>query len=297
MSQADAALQRSKFEIAAVFRESAVLWVGLAAVLIPTLVRLAQQSWSHEIGAHGPIVLATGLWLLWHVKDEWLAKGTGPIPLWLLLGGTLVVAVFYALGRSLGILLVEAAAAYAFVLLAFVRFIGVGGLLRTAFPFLYLAFLIPPPGWLLDMLTGPLREWISMAATSLLNFSGYPVAREGVVIYIGPYQLLVEDACSGMNSLIGLSAISLFYIFILHRANWQHALFLMIAIIPIAIIANLIRVIALILVTHYFGDAVAQGKFHDMAGIMLFAVSLGLMVGVDRLVLALQARRARAVRA
>ena len=107
------------------------------------------------------------------------------------------------------------------------------------------------------------------------------MVREGVVIYVGPYQLLVEDACSGINSLIGLTAISLFYIYLLHRANWKHAAMLMAAVIPIAIIANLLRVIALILITYYFGDAVGQGFIHGVAGIMLFALALAMVVLMD----------------
>lgn len=263
-----------------------LLWLGLAVVLVPTLIRLAGQNWSLEIGAHGPIVLATGLWLLWHTREEWQAKSAGPSPLAFLFAGGTICALLYAVGRGLSFLVVEALAAYGFVLLAFACFVGLRGLLRTAFPFIYLAFLVPVPGWILDALTGSLREWISVAATNALQWLGYPVAREGVVIYIGPYQLLVEDACSGMNSLVGLMAIGMFYIFILHRANWKHAVLLFAAIIPIAIGANLIRVVALILVTHYFGDRVAQGLFHDLAGIMLFALSLAMMVAVDRLTLA-----------
>ena len=294
MYLADTPQVEQGFDFKGAVRQHALLWAGLAVVLIPTLVRLAQDNWTLEIGAHGPIVLATGLWLLWHTREEWQSKGSGPAPAWMLLAGSVLCAVVYAFGRGLGFLALEAVAAYGFVLLAFACFIGIPGILRTAFPFLYLGFLVPLPGWVLDLLTGSLREWVSIAATGALQWLGYPVAREGVVIYIGPYQLLVEDACAGMNSLVGLTAIGMFYIFILHRANWKHALLLLAAIIPIAIVANLIRVIALILVTHYFGDGVAQGLFHDMAGIMLFALSLGMMVGVDRATLAFAAWRQRA---
>ncbi|MFM6853200.1 MAG: exosortase V, partial [Sphingopyxis sp.] len=254
--------------------------VGLLLVGVPTLATLADQSWAMEAGAHGPIVLATGLWLLWHIHGQ-LAADARPAPAWAV-GLPLVVLVpAYALGRALDLMVVEAGALYGIALLCAIRLIGLGAIRRNLFPFLYFAFLIPPPGWALDMLTSPLRRGISGAATGLLSLLDYPVAREGVVIYIGPYQLLVEDACSGMNSLVGLTAISLFYIYLLHRAHWRHAVLLMLAVIPIAIIANLLRVITLILITYYFGDAVAQGFVHNLAGIMLFSLALVMVVGTD----------------
>src|SRR5690606_3539783 len=125
--------------------------------------------------------------------------------------------------------------------------------------------------------TMPLQEFISYAATEILYVFGYPIARSGVALTIGPYALLVEQACSGMNSLIGLIAITLFYIYILHKASWRYAALLVVLIIPVAIFVNFLRVVTLILLTHYFGDAVAQGFLHNSAGIMLFAVALAIM--------------------
>jgi exosortase len=258
------------------------LIVGFLAAAIPTFVTLGQQSWSTEAGAHGPIVLATGIWLLFQSRRDILA-GARPLALvWLLLA-LVPMVVAYAFGRALDLLVIESMALYAIFLIAAARFTGIKGIWRNLFPFAYLAFLIPPPGWVLDTLTGPLREGISFAATEFLNVMGYPVSREGVVIYIAQYQLLVEDACSGMNSLIGLSAISLFYIYILHRADWRHTGLLLAAVLPIAIVSNLVRVLVLILLTYYAGDAVAQGFLHNVAGIMLFAIALALVVLTDLL--------------
>ncbi len=257
-----------------------MLVVGVLAMALPTLVDMAKQSWATEAGAHGPIVLATGLWLLWHIRGE-LTEQARPAPTWAVVVGLLLLVPAYALGRALDLLVVEAGCAYGMTLLAFLRLLGARVMSRHIFPFLYLGFLVPPPGWVLDAITSPLRRGISAAATWILDLAGLPVVREGVVIYVGPYQLLVEDACSGINSLIGLTAISLFYIYLLHRANWQHALLLMAAVIPIAIIANLLRVMALIVITYFFGDAVGQGFVHGLAGILLFALALAMVVGTD----------------
>lgn len=270
--------------LSALLRANALAIAAYLLVAIPTLIRLSQENWSTEAGAHGPIVLATGLWLLHHCMDELKARRTTPPPGWLLLLLLLPLVAAYALGRALDLLVVEAAAVVAFGYMLLVRRSGFGPLWARPFPFFYLAMLIPPPGWAIDGLTMGLQHMISNAAASLLSYFDYPVQREGVVILIAQYQLLVEDACSGMNSLFGLIAISLFYIYLLHRADWKHSLALLIAILPISIFVNLIRVLVLILITYYFGDAVAQGFIHNFAGILLFALSLSLMVLTDLII-------------
>lgn len=259
------------------------LWplaIGLAALCVATFVNLGRESWSTEAGAHGPIVLATGAWLIWHIRADLIADAK-PAGLGWMIGGIAVAAPLYVIGRAFDLLVLEVGALYLFFVIAALRVIGFRGIGRNLFPFLYPGLLIPPPGWVLDAITSPLRSGISAASTSLLAMLDYPVARDGVVISIAQYQLLVEDACSGMNSLIGLSAISLFYIYMLHRAEWRHALILIALVLPIAIFANFLRVVVLILVTYYFGNAIGQGVFHEMAGIFLFAVALSLVVAAD----------------
>ena len=81
----------------------------------------------------------------------------------------------------------------------------------------------------------------------------------------------------------GLVAISLFYIYLLRNASWRYSLFLVALVIPIAIVANIIRIVVLVLLTYFFGDAVAQGFLHMAAGIFLFVTALLLVFAVDNL--------------
>jgi exosortase len=108
-----------------------------------------------------------------------------------------------------------------------------------------------------------------------------PVTHDGVTIYVAQYQLLVEDACSGMNSLFGLIAISLFYVHLVHGASWKRSLLTVALAIPVAIGANILRIIVLILLTYFFGDEVAQGFLHFAAGIFLFSAALLLIFLLD----------------
>jgi exosortase len=269
-----------------------LLWLGMAALAVPTMASVMRLSWSQEQGAHGPIVLATGLWLivrLWRDVYPLARPGSPAITIALLIPTLLV----YALARISGIIELEGFAMYGTLLAVLYHSAG-GALMRAMwFPLLYMLFLFPPPDTLVALLTQPLKIWVSEAAVNTLYAIGYPVAGSGVTIHVGQYELLVAAACAGLNSMISLTAISLFYVYIRHNANWRYAALLVLAIIPIAILANLIRVLLLILITYHFGDAAAQGFIHNFAGVTMFAASLLGIMAVDGLATPLRRRLAR----
>src|SRR5260370_42077359 len=113
-----------------------------------------------------------------------------------------------------------------------------------AFPIGFLFFAIPAPDWMIDALTVPLKVFISDIVTRFLYATGYPVAQNGVMIMIGSYQLLVKDACSGMNSIFALSAIGVFYAYAFRWAKKVIVFILRAALIPITIASNFICVIS-----------------------------------------------------
>jgi exosortase len=265
------------------------LLLGLSVLVVPTFATLADQTWSREAGAQGPIVLATGAWLLWRQGPE-LRRFAQPGVLWLTLLIMAVSLVSYVLGRVVDYVTFEVAGLYGAGLAMFYDRFGPRMMRRNWFPLLYLAFAVPPPGALVDKVTAPLKHFVTWAATGGLSAVGLPVSREGVTIFVAQYQLLVADACSGMNSLIGLTAISLLYIYLMRRASPLYALLLTGFVIPIAIAANILRIVALILLTYGFGDAVAQGFLHMTAGLFLFAIALLLVFAVDSLLAAVIAR-------
>lgn len=254
--------------------------IALAVLAIPTLLRLGEQVWTKEIGAHGPIVLMTGGWLLWRRWPSMMAEARPSLPFLTIAGATVSLAI-YVFGRAYDFISLEAAGLYGFCLALLYDRVGLAPMLRNWFPLFYLAFVLPIPGWLLDQVTAPLKLLVSMLATKIVEPLGIPIVREGVTMTVGVYQLLVEDACSGLNSLIGLIAITLFYIYLLRDAGWRYSLFLSALVIPIAVLANVLRIVILILLTYYMGDSVGQGFLHITAGLFLFALSLGLMFLID----------------
>lgn len=258
------------------------LVVGLLLFGIPTMVFVVRQSWTGEEGAHGPIVLVTGLWLLfrrWKEVSD-LARVAPSANVWALLACLVPLQIF---ARITQIVEIEGYLMYACLLAVLYSLVGLEVMKRLWFPLFYLAFIFPPPETLVAFVTVPMKIWLSEAAIWFLDMLGYPIGGEGVRIYIGQYELLVAAACSGINSIISLSAISLFYIYMRHQAHWRYALLLVLLIVPVALIANFFRVLVLILLTYHAGEAAAQGFLHNFAGILMFAIALLTIFGLDLL--------------
>jgi exosortase len=260
-----------------------VLIMGLLLFSVPTMIFVIQESWTGEEGAHGPIVLLTGLWLL---HRRWQEVGysrkpprLGPL-VWVVFGTLVALQVF---ARVTQIVEIEGYLMYAVLLLVLYSLVGLDAMKHMWFPLFYLAFVFPPPDTVVAAVTLPMKMWLSTAAVGFLSFFGYPIGGEGVRIFIGQYELLVEAACSGINSIISLVAISLFYIYIRHQADWRYCLFLMIFIIPVALVANFFRVLILILLTYHAGEATAQGFLHNFAGVAMFAIALATIFALDEL--------------
>jgi exosortase B len=268
------------------------LWLGVAAMAVPTIIALGQGPWQEESGVHGIIVLVTGLWLVWRRQNDLAALEAPGKPF--ITGLLLAIALpLYMAGRAFEFISIEAAALLLAMVAVAHQYLGVAALKLLWFPILYLGFVVPLPGWFLDVITLPLKELVSEIVTNGLAAVGYPVGRLGVTLYIGQYQLLVEDACAGLNSLVSLSAIGLFYVYLIRGSNPAYSLLLLAMVIPIAVAANCVRVAALVLITYHFGNAMAQGYLHNFAGMVTFVSALLFIFMLDWLLTPLRRRLAR----
>ena len=259
---------------------SLMLLAGLALVTLPTMAFVARVSWTTESGAHGPIVLFTGLWLLWRLWPD-ARPLVAPAPAVLAGIGLAITSPLYLVARIAQIVEIEGYLMYAVVLATAYAVIGLPAMKRLWFPLLYLGFMFPLPDTVVAALTGSLKTGISHAAVVFLYKFGYPIGSAGVMIQVGQFQLLVAAACSGINSIVALTAISLFYVYMRHQADWRYALLLTMFILPVAIFTNFVRVVILILITYHAGDAAAQGFLHNFAGLMMFTVALLTIFALD----------------
>lgn len=257
--------------------------LGLLVLYIPTYASLAGTLWHTPENAHGPIILIVALWLLLRRRDFFAAVphagASGGPPASLLAFGLLL----YVLGRSQGIYLFEVGSQLP-VLFACVWLLnGWHAAKASWFPIFFLIFLIPLPGFIVDAFTNPLKQQVSAGVDQVLYALGYPISRSGVVLTMGHYQLLVADACSGINSMFSLSALGLLYAYLRGRKGWLHDGLLLASILPIAFAANIGRVLALALITYHFGDSVGQGFMHDFAAIAEFVMAVLALFLVDYL--------------
>jgi len=256
--------------------------LGFAAMFVPTYWDLSSTVWASDEQGHGPIILAVSLWLLYQQRQALLQ--VQPKPAYITGGLILLLGLaIYAFGRSQSILLFEVSAQI-FVLIAIALIlIGGAGLKLIWFPLFFLLFMVPLPEVLVTALTTPLKSAVSAVASSLLYNTGYPVGRAGVILTIGPYQLLVADACAGLNSMFTLEALGLLYMKLMNYTSAGRNVTLALLLVPISFVANIVRVMILVLVTYYFGDAAGQGFIHGFAGMVLFMVALAIMLVVDKI--------------
>lgn len=266
-------------------RALGVLACGLAVMYGPTFLRLAEDVWSTDEQGHGPMILAACAWLLWDMRASLFAHRAQPAP-WAAFPLLLLSALTYAIGRSQQVIELEAGSLLMTLPACILLLSGWRGLRTAWFPLLFLAFMVPLPGVLVQAMTMPLKSAVSVVAEQVLYWAGYPIARTGVTLSIGPYQLLVADACSGLNSLFTLEALGFLYMKIMNYTSKARNVILGVAIIPISFVSNVTRVMILVLITYYFGDQAGQGFMHGFAGMVLFGVALLLTYGLDRLLAA-----------
>jgi exosortase B len=262
--------------------ESFLRWLpvalGLAVMYVPTYVDLARGLWQQEAYAHGPIVLAVAAWLAWRQRAALAGEGGAP------LAGGVALALglaLYIVGRSQSVALFEVGSHIPVFAGTVLLLGGWPALRRLWFALFFLLFLVPLPGFVIVSMTGPLKSLVAQAVESMLYALGYPIARSGVVLSIGQYQLLIADACAGLNSIFSLAALGFLYLYLTAAGSLARSALLLASIVPIAVAANLLRVLALVLITFHFGDAAGQSFFHGSAGMALFAAALLLLLGFD----------------
>jgi len=258
--------------------------VGLLIVYFPTFWDLFHGLWGTERHAHGPIVFFVSIWFFYFKLKQLPTYGiqAEPLPVlgWpILIFGLLI----FILGRSQTLLIFEVGSLIPVLLGITLIFMGSRVAKFLWFAFFFLCFVVPLPAFVVDAATLPMKTAVSFATEHILYALDYPIARTGVMLTIGQYQLLVADACAGLNSLFTLEVLGLLYMNVTHHESPFRNFMLAVLIIPISFIANVTRVIVLALITYHWGDAAGQGFLHEFSGIVLFITALLLVIATDGL--------------
>lgn len=258
--------------------------LGFLAMYLPLYYTLATMLWEHGTGEHQPIVLAISLYLFWKSRNALFRPNCHKTQRVLGWGVFILGLGLYVLGESQTVFVLSTGSQIPVLAGILLLTQGRSAIRNFWFPLLFLAFMIPLPGFLVDAATMPLKQHVSSLATQILCGLHYPAAHSGVVITIGLYQLLVANACSGMHSIFSLSAIGVFYLYLKRHVGWFRNVILIGALLPLAFISNVVRVVVLALITYYLGDAAGQGFLHRFAGLVLFAVAVLLLALVDSVI-------------
>lgn len=257
-----------------------LLALALAALYIPSYMELSRTVWNTDEQGHGPIIFAVAVWLFYRHRHAVAALAAEPKAglAWAILVPSLLM---YVLGYSQSFLMLAVISQIGVLAAMILLFKGRAALRLVWFPLFFLVFMTPFPESLVAAVTGPLKSAVSVVAADLLYSVGYPVSRVGVILNVGQYQLLVADACAGLNSMFTLEALGLLYMNLMQYKSATRNVLLAVLVVPIAFGANVVRVMVLVLVTYHFGDAAGQGFVHGFAGMVLFIVGLILVLFTD----------------
>lgn len=268
-----------------------VVAAGVLALYGPSLWDLLHGIWGSEQQGHGPIILGLSLWLLWRRREDIASGGPAEPRLGAVMVGLSLL--LYVAGRTQDILIFEIGSALPLTAGLLITFFGRSSIPKAGFALFFMLFMVPLPGTVVDTLTQPMKAGVSIASEYLLHLANIPVSRSGVLLQVGQYQLLVADACAGLHTLFTLEALGLFYLHLVSHASAVRNTLLAICIVPISFGANVIRVIALCLITYYLGDDAGQGFLHGFAGLVLFVAALTLIIAADGAARAIAVRWAR----
>jgi exosortase B len=255
--------------------------VGLLALYGPTYFDLYETFWRSGRAVQGPVILAWVAWLLWRDRARLSPQAPPPasaLAIFLVVCGLLC----YAIGRSQAFIQLEIGSQVPLLLGVAGLVLGREGVRGLLFPVAFTVFLVPVPGTLLDQLLLPLKQLVSAIVDNGLHAVGYPIARNGVVLMIGRYDLLIADACSGLNSMVALTGMGLIYTYVVGRRSRWHSGLLLLSVLPVAFTANVIRVTALLLITYYCGDAAGR-TLHASAAWLEIGLAFAGFFAVDHL--------------
>jgi exosortase len=258
-----------------------VLAVILAGIYWGILRDLALQWWDDANYSHGFLVPVFTGYLIWRDRDRLRQIGPRSNP-WgvviLILGiGALLIGDLGAenfLSRSSLIL----------ILAGLVLFIlGKETLRVILFPLCFLFFMVPLPSIVFYAVTFPLQQLAAAQAAWALEALGVPVLLDGNIIHLSQISLGVTEACSGIRSLISLFAGAVAWAYLLLPGRLS-MLLLVLATVPITIIANAGRVVATGLIGQWFGADYASGFFHELAGWVVYVFAFVCLIGLHAMI-------------
>lgn len=262
--------------------------VGLFAVYIPVFYYLYDSWLLDPYYSHGFIIPLVSSFLIYtsrrKVKEAADENGHHPILL-LIIGFLIYIMAIISDFRFLMYI------SFVLSLGGIILFLWGPKLLNLLFfPIAYILLMFPLPYSVTSGIAFPLQLFSSRYAALLLNILDISALREGVNIYVPGYSFIIERGCSGLQSIIALISLSVLFAY-LAEGPVTKKLFLVFSSIPIALMANVVRIVTVILVARTLGKDVAESFFHNFSSLFLFSLAFLLLAGTARYIGCLPSKR------
>ncbi len=263
---------------------SSKLFIGFSAILAPVLLGylyadslafLFRYWTASEDYSHGMFVPLISLFLIWQARHRIAVAGIENS--WWGLAVIAAGLLLYVIGEFATLYVLQHVSLWMVIVGLVIALIGVRGARAIAFPLSYLLTSIPLPVFLYASLSSQLQLWSSALGVGCLQLVGVTAFREGNVIDLGPIQLQVVEACSGIRYLLPLTSLALLCAYLFKDRMWKRVL-LVLSSIPISILVNGFRIGMIGVLIEWYGQGAAEGFYHLFEGWVLFMASLGLLI-------------------
>jgi exosortase len=259
---------------------AALVAAGLALVYWQVFASLVYDWYNDDNYSHGFLIIPIAIYLAWERREKLLATPEKPSSFGLVVVvGSLVVMMAGILGAEMFVTRVSLLGA----LVGSLLFLWGWGRVRVlVFPLAFLVLMIPLPGIIFNQIAFPLQLIASRFGEAAMGVANVPVLREGNVLILANTTLEVAEACSGIRSLVSLLTLAIVLGYFSDPRGWVRTL-VALSSIPVAVVTNGLRVAGTGIAAHRFGEAAAQGFFHEFSGWMVFVAAFVLMLGLQRL--------------
>lgn len=244
----------------------------------PTMVDLFKE-WQHDDDySAGQLVPLVAVFFVWVARKR-LADLTLR-PCW---AGGLALLLLAQAARAYGVLfLFESADRYSLVVTIAALVLLVGGtkvFWRVKWILLFLFLMVPLPGRIHNLINGPLQSFASTASVFVLEAFGVRVSQQGNVVTLdGRIPMAVAEACSGLRMLTAFIIVAAFIAYMVKRPTWQKTV-LVLSSIPVAVLCNVLRLVATAVLFLHASTETAEKFFHDFAGLVMMPAAVMLMFG------------------
>lgn len=248
-----------------------VLWI---MAFYPVYLDLIHTWIKDSNNSHGILVPLISLYLIWQKREQLsLSKITNSK-----VGGLILIMSMglYLLAYAGGVGVISRSMIISSLVGLILFSLGKKIFMLLAFPLFFLIFMIPVPDSILDIVAFPLKLFATKISSFVIQAVGIPVFRDGNVLYFAQTELEVAEACSGIRSIMSLSMLSVLFIYF-SDWGWCRKAIVLTSVIPIAVVANIIRVSGIGIIAYFYGDEFARNFIHQFSGFVVFVLGLILL--------------------